>query len=172
MFYFFDRLLTLNWVRINFSHRLRKISFKFILAGNSTNSTSRTNYALWSAACSSYQPINDATRNVNAAGYALACDNTGYFANDSNPTWIRFTGSGGTTLPLATPGMNVCGSQGTGWYAGTMPSSGEMVNGTVCFTWTGSICRFSVSISVANCGSFYIYLLPTVPACMMRYCTI
>ncbi|CAF3014499.1 unnamed protein product [Rotaria sp. Silwood2] len=61
----------------------------------------------------------------------------------------------------------------TGWYDGTMPSStGQVLNGTACFTWYTSICRFSSSISVANCGSFYIYYLPPPPACMMRYCTI
>ena len=109
---------------------------------------------------------------MNAPGYALGCDNTPPF-NQSNPVWIRFIGTGGSTLPLTTPGLNICGSQGTGWYDGDMPSSsGEIVNGTACFTWTGSVCRYSVSMSVANCASFYIYLLPPPPACMMRYCTI
>jgi hypothetical protein len=123
------------------------------------------------SACSAYTTVDDPTRSVNAPGYALGCDNTAPFTNQSSPVWIRFVGTGGTTLPLTAPAMNLCGSAGTGWYDGTMPSSGATINGTACFTWYTSTCRFSQSISVANCGSFYIYLLPPAPACMMRYCT-
>jgi len=68
--------------------------------------------------------------------------------------------------------MNICGTEGTGYFVGTMPSDGELLNATACFTWYNSVCRFSVSISVANCGSYYVYYLPPAPACMMRYCTI
>ncbi len=107
-----------------------------------------------------------------ASGYALGCDNSAPFINRTVPVWIRFIGTGGTTLPLTTPGLNICGSVGTGWYDGDMPSSGQLVNGTACFTWYDSVCRYSQSISVGNCGSFYIYLLPPPPACMIRYCTI
>jgi hypothetical protein len=125
------------------------------------------------SACSAYTTLNDPTRSVNAPGYALGCDNTSPFINRTFPVWIRFIGTGGTTLPLTTPGLNICGSQGTGWYYGAMPTStGAIVNGTACFTWTTSVCGFSASISVANCGSFYIYLLPPPPICMARYCTI
>jgi hypothetical protein len=64
--------------------------------------------------------------------------------------------------------MNLCGSEGTGWYNGVMPLSDEIANGTACVTWPTNICQYSASISVANCGSFYIYLLPPVPAYMIR----
>ncbi|CAF4937764.1 unnamed protein product, partial [Rotaria socialis] len=64
------------------------------------------------------------------------CDNTAPFSNQSIGVWIRFIGTGGSTLPLSSPGMNLCGSTGTGWYAGSMPSStGQITNGTACFTW-------------------------------------
>lgn len=125
------------------------------------------------SACSNYHTLKDAARHVSAPGYALGCDNTSPFINRTHPVWIRFEHPAGTMLPLTTPGMNVCGTEGTGWYDGVMPSSaGSIVNGTACFTWYSSICRFSVSISVAHCGSFYIYLLPPPPACMHRYCAI
>ncbi len=145
-----------------------------ILGSNSTNSSSSssTDVATWTATCSSYTTLNDPTRSVFATGYALGCDNTAPFINRTTPIWSRFIGTGGTQLPLTTPGLNICGSVGTGWYSGVMPSSGQIVNGTACFTWTYSVCQYSQSISVANCGSFYIYLLPPAPACMMRYCTI
>ena len=108
-----------------------------------------------------------------ASGYALGCDNTAPFMNRTSPVWIRFIGTGGTTLPLSTPGMNICGSESTGWYDGTMPSStGQITNGTACFTWYTGVCRYSAPISVANCGSFYIYYLPPPPVCMARYCTL
>ena len=102
----------------------------------------------------------------------MGCDNAAPFLNASNPIWIRFIGSGGTQLPLVTPGMQICGTEGTGYYAGTMPLAGQLVNGTACFSWYNSVCRFSQMISVANCDSFYVYRLPPSPACMMRYCTI
>jgi hypothetical protein len=142
-------------------------------SSNSLSSSSSSGSRGWPSGCSAYTTLDDPTRNVYAAGYALGCDSTAPFTNRTNPVWIRFTGTGGTTLPLTTPGINLCGSVGTGWYDGSMPSSsGTIVNGTVCFTWYTSVCQYSQSISVANCGSFYIYLLPPAPACMMRYCTI
>jgi len=157
---------------------MRKI-FLSISGTNSTSSNSLSSSSSssgsggWPSGCSAYTTLDDPTRNVYAAGYALGCDSTAPFTNRTNPVWIRFIGTGGTTLPLTTPGINLCGSVGTGWYDGSMPSSsGTIVNGTVCFTWYTSVCQYSQSISVANCGSFYIYLLPPAPACMMRYCTI
>lgn len=144
-------------------------------SSSSLSSSSSSGSGTLPSACSnsSYQSINDPGRHVYAPGMALGCDNTWPFTNRTNPLWIRFEGPGGTMLPLTTPGMNVCGSEGTGWYDGAMPtSSGSIVNGTACFTWYTSVCRFSVSISVAHCGSYYVYLLPPAPACMSRYCTI
>ena len=151
--------------------------FLFILGTNSTTSGSSSSgvdlYTTeWTNVCSSHTTLDDPTRNVYAVGYALGCDNTAPFINRTTPVWIRFVGTGGTTLPLTTPGMNLCGSEGTGWYDGIMPSAGQIINGTACFTWYTTICRYSQSVRVANCGSFYVYLLPPAPACMMRYCTI
>ncbi|CAF3870287.1 unnamed protein product [Rotaria magnacalcarata] len=143
------------------------------LASNSTSSSSSGSSGSLSAACSAYTTIDDPTRSISASGYALGCDNTAPFSNQSIGVWIRFIGTGGSTLPLSSPGMNLCGSTGTGWYAGTMPSStGQITNGTACFTWYSGVCRASVSIRVANCDSFYIYFLPPAPICMARYCTI
>ncbi|CAF1244574.1 unnamed protein product [Rotaria magnacalcarata] len=143
------------------------------LASNSTSSSSSGSSGTLSAACSAYTTIDDPTRSISASGYALGCDNTAPFSNQSIGVWIRFIGTGGSTLPLSSPGMNLCGSTGTGWYAGTMPSStGQITNGTACFTWYSGVCRASVSIRVANCDSFYIYFLPPAPICMARYCTI
>ncbi|CAF1031671.1 unnamed protein product [Adineta steineri] len=143
-----------------------------VYASLTSNSTQTSSSGTFPSSCSSYTTLNDPTRGVTAPGYALGCDNTAPFLNRTAPVWIRFMGTGGTTLPLTPPGLNLCGSTGTGWYAGAMPSSGAMVNGTVCFNWDTAVCRYSSFISVVNCGSFYIYNLPPAPACMMRYCTI
>lgn len=149
----------------------------FILTASNSSAASNTGTSasalLLQQACSNYTSINDPTRSVFATGYPLGCDNTAPFINRTHRVWIRFEGSGGTILPLATPGMDICGSVGTGWFSGVMPTTyGTMNNATVCFTWYTDICRFSYSISVVHCGSFYSYLLPATPACMMRYCTI
>lgn len=173
--YSFDPRSLLNWVRTMMTWIVKAKRFSFLAAINSTSSSSTsgsTDVVAWTTACSNYTELNDPTRSVFATGYPLNCDNTAPFSNRTSSVWIRFTGTGGTILPLTTPGMNICGSEGTGWYSGTMPSSGEIINGTACFTWYNSVCRFSQAISVANCGSYYTYYLPPVPACMSRYCTI
>ncbi|CAF4479012.1 unnamed protein product [Rotaria socialis] len=106
------------------------------LASNSTSSSSSESNGILPNACSAYTTIDDPTRSISAPGYALGCDNTAPFSNQSIGVWIRFIGTGGSTLPLSSPGMNLCGSTGTGWYAGSMPSStGQITNGTACFTW-------------------------------------
>ena len=125
----------------------------FVGSLNSNSSSSLSSSSSGSgtlpSACSSsnYKSINDASRHVFAPGMALSCDNTQSFTNQTSAVWVRFEGTGGTMLPLTTPGMNVCGTEGTGWYDGAMPTtSGSIVNGTACFTWYNSVCRFSVSI--------------------------
>lgn len=85
--------------------------------------------------------------------------------------WVRFSGAGGTQLATSAPGSNQCGTQATGWYSSSLPTSGVTVNGTVCYQWSSNTCNWSNTILVTNCGAFYVFGLIMPPACNLRYCT-
>jgi hypothetical protein len=117
--------------------------------------------------CFTYTTNNDPTRNVNANGND-GCD-TSFM---SGSTWIRFIGASGTQLPTTPTSPNHCGTQVTGWYAGAMPAVSETItNGRVCFSFDGDACKWSNTIGITNCGSFYVYQLTMPPVCSARYCT-
>ncbi|CAM4805290.1 unnamed protein product [Rotaria magnacalcarata] len=120
------------------------------------------------AACSSYTTISDSTRSVSYSG-SSGCDSSSF---SSSGMWVRFTGSGGTTIPTYAPGTSVCGTSATGWYASTVPSSGATASGTLCYQWTSSTCQWSSSVQVANCNTYYVYLLYPSPTCNLRVCTV
>ncbi|CAF1387864.1 unnamed protein product [Adineta steineri] len=86
--------------------------------------------------------------------------------------WVRFVGVGGTQIPTIPVAPYRCGTNVPGWYSGQMPISVDTTtNGTVCYTWVSGNCSFSNSISVTNCGSYYVYQLGAPPGCDYRYCT-
>ena len=118
------------------------------------------------AQCSTYTPIDDGTRHVNAVG-SNGCD-TMFI---SGPAWVRFIGASGTQIPTTPTNPNQCGTQVTGWYSGSMPSVSQTIDGSVCFSFDGNTCKWSNTISVTNCGSFYVYELKMPPVCSARYCT-
>lgn len=118
--------------------------------------------------CYTYSTINDPSRSVTADVGSNQCDAS--FTPDN--TWYRFVGNGGTQIPTTSTPPNQCGTQVTGWYAGSMPAISETVNnGQVCFAWNNNPCRWSNTIGVTNCGSFYVYRLTLPPVCAARYCT-
>jgi hypothetical protein len=134
----------------------------------SAPSTTTTTNAITSySQCSSYTIINDTTRLTTAAG-AVSCD---WSTFNTSTTWVRFLGAGGTRLATSAPSSNLCGTLATGWYSGSLPSSGMTVNGTVCYVWAGSSCNWSNVIQVTNCGLFYVFGLIMPPVCYLRYCT-
>ncbi|CAF3851461.1 unnamed protein product [Rotaria magnacalcarata] len=79
-----------------------------ILSATTTTTTTTTATQIVAAGfeCLSYTTINDSTRLT--------------------------TATGGTT---AAPAPNHCGTQGTGWYTGSLPASGISTSGTVCYAW-------------------------------------
>jgi hypothetical protein len=125
------------------------------------------------APCTSYTTINDPTRNIATTGVYATCDTGSLFNASNNGSWIRFVGTGGTTIPTTSPGMYHCGGFLSGWFNNTLPTTvGIVVNGFVCFDANFYSCPIAVPISVINCGVFYAYLLPPVTVCNLRYCTI
>ncbi|CAF3494375.1 unnamed protein product, partial [Rotaria sp. Silwood2] len=80
--------------------------------------------------CSSYTVVNDPLRNIARYGMGGSCDNGPLFNTNIGGRWIRFIGTGGTIIPLTSPGMNHCGAYLTGWFNGTLPSTvGTIVSG-------------------------------------------
>lgn len=64
-----------------------------------------------------------------------------------------------------------CGTHATGWLNGKHPKKEEgVVSRKVCFNWSGNTCRWSIYVSVRNCGAFYVYHLGRTPGCSFRYC--
>lgn len=126
-----------------------------------------TTTAAFPSQCSSYTTISDATR-LTTAGGGSVCDSSVF---SSSTTWVRFTAPGGTQVATTPPSANQCGTQATGWFNGTMPSSGSTVNGTACYVWGSNTCNWNNNIRVTNCGSFYVFGLILPPICNARYCT-
>ncbi|CAF2855766.1 unnamed protein product [Rotaria sp. Silwood2] len=73
--------------------------------------------------CSSYTTINDPSRNVAQTSLYGFCDNGAPFNTSNGGSWIRFIGTGGTTIPLTSPGLNNCGAYIGGWFNGTLPTT-------------------------------------------------
>ncbi|CAF3463672.1 unnamed protein product [Rotaria sp. Silwood2] len=123
--------------------------------------------------CLSYTVVNDPSRNIATSGVGGICDNGPLFNTSIGGRWIRFVGTGGTIIPLTSPGVNHCGAFLTGWFNGTLPSIvGTIVSGDVCFETGGFMCLILIPVSVVHCSSFYVYFLPPMLICDSRYCTI
>jgi hypothetical protein len=123
--------------------------------------------------CSAYTTINDPTRNYNLTESSSSCDNGPLFNTNHGGAWIRFVGTGGTTIVTSPPGVQHCGGYLPGWSNDTLPTAMNVAtNGTVCFETYADECGLSVDVSVVYCpGNFYVYFLPPVLVCNSRYCT-
>ncbi|CAF3769860.1 unnamed protein product [Rotaria sp. Silwood1] len=122
--------------------------------------------------CSSYTVVNDPLRSIATSGIGGSCDNGPLFNTSIGGRWIRFMGTGGSIIPMTSPGINHCGAYLAGWFNGTLPSMIETkISGNICFEGYISTCLFHFSVSVVNCNSFYVYFLPPLSMCNARYCT-
>lgn len=134
-----------------------------------TTTTTTTTSAVLPTQCSAYSFLNDPTR-LATAGAGSVSDNaifTGAYV------WYRFFGSGGTEIVTTIPSINRCTTVYTGWYAGTMPSSGTTITGSVCYVGSSSNpCLYTNQILVTNCGGYYVYGLIDPPVNSARYCTV
>ena len=117
------------------------------------------------AECAAYTEISDSARHVDSyyGTVGQTCD-SGYSG------WYRFTGAAGTRMPETSPGYYQCGTAAVGWLSSSHPAEGVSTTATVCFHWTSSECQWSTSISVTNCGAYYVYELSAPPTCNLAYC--
>ncbi|CAF3320480.1 unnamed protein product [Rotaria socialis] len=133
-----------------------------------TTTTAATTTVYLPNQCSNYTLDTDATRLSTYTIGSSGCDVTTY----ATPLWVRFTGGGATQLATTTPQTYRCATSATGWLVSALPSTvGSVVTGLVCFNWSSNICYWSSTISVANCNTFYIFLLVSPSQCSLRYCT-
>jgi hypothetical protein len=122
--------------------------------------------------CINYTINADPTRSAGYTQTINSCDNGAPF-NNTTPVWIRFLDPAGTLIPTTPIAPNSCGTVATGWYAGQYPTAlYTTATSIVCFYYTTNTCADCSLISVTNCGTFDVYLLPEPANCNYRYCTI
>ena len=82
----------------------------------------------------------------------------------------RFVGDAGSKMPTTRVSAFRCGTDWSGWLDGAHPTleDGE-IRRKVCFSDRSAGCKYSVRISVKNCGSYFIYKLLST-SCFSRYC--
>ena len=142
------------------------------------------------AACSNYEVLNDARRHYTqdvdkthkrhklGGNYLCDSDNAGRWKNDwKGRNFYRIMGPAGTRIKEGcVTGNYACGTLQQGYISsGTHPTLlNQRATLTVCFkTWT--ICSHcnsgSIDIEVINCGSYFVYDLPSIDKCAYAYCT-
>ncbi|XP_078357489.1 uncharacterized protein LOC144642401 isoform X1 [Oculina patagonica] len=120
--------------------------------------------------CSSYSVLSTGDRSQNyehkkIQGAKPTCDRW------LPKAWYRFTGMAGDRMPDQCVPSYRCGTHAPGWLRGVHPLVSEgVVSRTVCYSWRGKCCSWRSTISVRNCGSFYVYKLQRAPKCKLRYC--
>ncbi|CAF1302458.1 unnamed protein product [Adineta ricciae] len=144
------------------------ISIIFVIIGQISATT--TNSPIVSPQCYNYTLINDPTRSINVTSSGSSACDTSIFS--STPMWVRFVGSGGSTIPTSAVAYHQCNTDAPGWYSGNMSIDVDTTtSGSVCFAWGGSNCSWNSTISVTNCGWYYVYELVAPSTCSLRYCT-
>ena len=90
----------------------------------------------------------------------------------AGPNWYRMIEPAGTRLSESATEAYHCNTGETGWLNGVHPEMEEgTVTRSVCFTKNGDTCRYQAEIQVRNCGSYFLYFLPDVGLCALRYCS-
>ena len=122
-----------------------------------------------------YFMLDDHTRNVNYGFDNYCCDYSGDIERSpdwAGPNWYRMVGPAGTMLSEIATQAYHCNAGETGWLNGVHPTMEDgTVTRSVCFTKNEDTCRYQTEIQVRNCGFFFVYFLPDVNLCSLRYCS-
>ena len=114
--------------------------------------------------------MNATTRNRNY-GYGRHCDEEGHDEDWKGPGWYRMMNPAGSKIPEKPPPVYHCGTAWPGWMNGVHPSQhGETQEREICFNFYFNTCHEKTTITVINCKDYFVYNLPKVPGCPMRYC--
>ena len=125
----------------------------------------------------SYQILNDAKRNVGykTVGSAWKCDKDGYGSESPDwkgTSWYRMMEPAGTQIPEYAVTNQYCGTSTTGSLKGAHhpTETGVAVDRKVCF---GSCSNsWARNIKIMKCASYFLYYLPDVVHCNLRYCAV
>ncbi|XP_020514395.3 pancreatic secretory granule membrane major glycoprotein GP2-like [Labrus bergylta] len=120
--------------------------------------------------CQEYTVLNDDWRSTNnTSTQNLHCDR-----NVDWQGWYRlFLGQTSANIPEKCVAENRCGTHAPLWITTPHPTqSGQIVNRTVCNSWSGSCCRFSShTIHIKLCyGNYFVYKLEPPSNCYLAYC--
>ena len=117
--------------------------------------------------CYHYKNLTDANRKISyeTPDDLLLCD------NQLPEGWYRFVEAAGTKMPTTRVPAFRCGTNWSGWLDGAHPTTEDSeVSRKVCFSGRRISCQYIITISVKNCGSYFIYELFHPPGCASRYC--
>ena len=116
--------------------------------------------------CYHYTFLNESSR-ANSF-YNISID---FLCDDDLNGWYRFRGDAGKQMADSCVPEFRCGAELPGWLNGSHPEIAEgAVRRKVCFRYKNNCCEYSTSITVRNCGGFYVYHLGKPPICNFRYC--
>ncbi|CAH3187598.1 unnamed protein product [Porites evermanni] len=116
--------------------------------------------------CYHYTFLNESSR-ANSF-YNISID---FLCDDDLNGWYRFGGDAGKQMADSCVPEFRCGAELPGWLNGSHPERAEgVVRRKVCFRYKNNCCEYSTSITVRNCGGFYVYHLGKPPICNFRYC--
>jgi len=87
-----------------------------------------------------------------------------------NNKWYRFVGGSGQ-LARSVPSTGRCHTNVGAFSPSSLPATGLTKPIVVCYGKANS-CLPNKEAMVTNCGSFYVYQLPDVPYCSVRYCAV
>ena len=115
------------------------------------------------------------------SGSTRYCDSSSGSSSEwsdwSGPAWYRVVGGAGTKLNTHVfPKLNYgeCNSNRGGWIEGGHPSipAGVTVTRKIRFDRTGfTRTDLNHDIDITNCNGFFVYNLPGISSCSLRYCT-
>ncbi|XP_067041983.1 uncharacterized protein [Acropora muricata] len=118
--------------------------------------------------CNINTPINETRRSINSIwepGQIPLCDRLLPFG------WYRFTSFGGSKMPETPVQDYHCGTHDPVWLRDPHPTTSEgNIERRACISSFGNTCRYSITINVTNCGSYFVYYLRPLYFCATAYC--
>ena len=122
-------------------------------------------YIFGSSECQYYQTINSADRKITYGASTILCD------SGIGPGWFSFQGAAGKRMSTSCSPTWRCKTHTPSWLNGGHPSvAAGQVNRQVCFHSNKNCCWSSTTITVRNCGYYYVYYFSGTPTCSLRYC--
>ena len=85
------------------------------------------------------------------------------------PFWLIWSNVISGRLASSVPSTGRCHTNHGAFSPSSLPGAGSTKDIIVCYG-KANTCQSSKEAMVTNCGTFYVYQLPDVPFCSVRYC--